>query len=118
MVTRRFVAGLASSVVNVTVTGVELPLATARFAVLGVATASFREMRIQDALLGAAVGFLVVWLPFVVIYPRVRGKVGMGLGDAKLLMLAGAWFGWSGALVVIGAGAGALNYTIEQRAGV
>ncbi|HVY46710.1 MAG TPA: A24 family peptidase, partial [Minicystis sp.] len=33
------------------------------------------------------------------------GKVGMGLGDAKLLMLAGAWFGWQGALFVLGAGA-------------
>jgi leader peptidase (prepilin peptidase)/N-methyltransferase len=29
----------------------------------------------------------------------------MGLGDAKLLMLAGAWFGWTGALFVLGAGA-------------
>ena len=75
-------------------------------AVLGVATASLREMRFVDALIGAAVGFGVVWLPFVVIYPRIRGgKVGMGLGDAKLMMLAGAWFGWSGALFVLGAGA-------------
>jgi leader peptidase (prepilin peptidase) / N-methyltransferase len=54
---------------------------------------------------GAAAGFLVIWLPFVVIYPRIRGKVGMGMGDAKLLMLAGAWFGWPGALFVLGAGA-------------
>jgi leader peptidase (prepilin peptidase) / N-methyltransferase len=74
-------------------------------AVLGVATASFRGMRLHEALLGAAVGFGAIWLPFVVIYPRVRGKVGMGLGDAKLLMLAGAWFGWSGAVFVLGAGA-------------
>jgi leader peptidase (prepilin peptidase) / N-methyltransferase len=75
-------------------------------AVLGVATASFRSLSIVEALVGAAVGFVVVWLPFVVIYPRIRGgKVGMGLGDAKLLMLAGAWFGWSGALFVLGAGA-------------
>ena len=28
-----------------------------------------------------------------------------GLGDAKLLMLAGAWFGWPGTLFVLGAGA-------------
>ena len=25
----------------------------------------------------------------------------MGLGDAKLIMLAGAWFGWSGAVVTL-----------------
>lgn len=75
-------------------------------AVLGVGTASLRSMGFADALLGAAVGFAVVWLPFVVIYPRLRGgRVGMGLGDAKLLMLAGAWFGWGGALFVLGAGA-------------
>src|SRR5438105_15868720 len=29
----------------------------------------------------------------------------MGLGDAKLLALAGGWFGWQGALFVLGAGA-------------
>jgi leader peptidase (prepilin peptidase)/N-methyltransferase len=75
-------------------------------AVLGVATASFRSMGFDDALIGAAVGFAIVWLPFVVIYPRIRGgRVGMGLGDAKLLVLAGAWFGWGGALFVLGAGA-------------
>lgn len=75
-------------------------------AVLGVATSSFRAMTFTEALLGAAVGFATVWIPFIVIYPRIRkGKVGMGLGDAKLLMAAGAWFGWSGALVVLGAGA-------------
>jgi leader peptidase (prepilin peptidase)/N-methyltransferase len=75
-------------------------------AVLGVATSSFRSMTFVEALIGAAVGFAVVWLPFIVIYPRIRGgKVGMGLGDAKLLMAAGAWFGWAGALVVLGAGA-------------
>jgi leader peptidase (prepilin peptidase)/N-methyltransferase len=75
-------------------------------AALGLATASFREMSYVDSLIGAAVGFGVVWLPFVVIYPRIRGgKVGMGLGDAKLMMLAGAWFGWGGALFVMGAGA-------------
>jgi leader peptidase (prepilin peptidase)/N-methyltransferase len=29
----------------------------------------------------------------------------MGLGDAKLLMLAGAWFGWRGAVFALFAGA-------------
>jgi leader peptidase (prepilin peptidase) / N-methyltransferase len=75
-------------------------------AVIGVATASFRQMSFIDALIGAAVGFVIVWLPFVVLYPKIRGgRVGMGLGDAKLLMLAGAWFGWGGALFVLGAAA-------------
>jgi leader peptidase (prepilin peptidase)/N-methyltransferase len=74
--------------------------------VLGLATApSFRGISFLESLIGAAAGFVVVWLPFVVIYPRLRGRVGMGLGDAKLLMLAGAWFGWQGALFVLGAAA-------------
>ncbi|MFT3773968.1 MAG: prepilin peptidase [Minicystis sp.] len=74
-------------------------------AVLGLATSSLRGVSFKQSLIGAAVGFALVWLPFVVIYPRIRGQVGMGLGDAKLLMLAGAWFGWEGTLVVFGAGA-------------
>lgn len=74
-------------------------------AILGVLASPLRGLGFVDSLIGAVAGFVIVWLPFVVIYPRIRGKVGMGLGDAKLLMLAGAWFGWLGALVVLAAGA-------------
>jgi leader peptidase (prepilin peptidase)/N-methyltransferase len=73
--------------------------------ILGLLTFSFRGMRIEDGLLGAAVGFLVLWLPFDLLYSKLRGAPGMGRGDAKLLMLAGAWFGWHGALFVLGAAA-------------
>ncbi len=73
--------------------------------ILGVATFSLRGTTIVDAIIGAVVGFFLVWLPFCVIYPRLRGRVGMGLGDAKLVMLAGAWLGWQGAVLVLGAGA-------------
>jgi leader peptidase (prepilin peptidase)/N-methyltransferase len=74
-------------------------------AVVGIATSSFRSLSFLDALLGAAVGFAVIWVPFIVVFPRLFGRAGMGVGDAKLLALAGAWFGWLGALVVLGAGA-------------
>jgi leader peptidase (prepilin peptidase) / N-methyltransferase len=74
-------------------------------AVLGVATSSFRGLSFLESLLGAAVGFGIVWLPLIVLYSKIRGKAGMGMGDAKLLALAGAWFGWGGALIVLGAGA-------------
>jgi leader peptidase (prepilin peptidase)/N-methyltransferase len=74
-------------------------------ALLGVATSSFRSMSFLDALLGAAVGFGIIWVPFIFVFPRLFGRAGMGMGDAKLLALAGAWFGWAGALVVLGAGA-------------
>jgi leader peptidase (prepilin peptidase)/N-methyltransferase len=72
---------------------------------LGVATFALRNMELVDAALGAVVGFVLVWLPFVVLYEKLRGTAGMGLGDAKLLMLAGAWLGWEGTLFVLGAGA-------------
>ncbi|HWP06945.1 MAG TPA: prepilin peptidase [Polyangiaceae bacterium] len=73
---------------------------------LGIATVPLRpDIHFKEALLGAAIGFLVVWLPFVVLYEKVRGRPGMGLGDAKLVMLAGAWFGWLGAAFALLAGA-------------
>jgi leader peptidase (prepilin peptidase)/N-methyltransferase len=74
-------------------------------ALLGVATATLRGMTLPASLVGAAVGFVGVWLPFIVIYARVRGRHGMGMGDAKLTMLAGAWFGAGGAAFVLFAGA-------------
>jgi leader peptidase (prepilin peptidase)/N-methyltransferase len=58
-----------------------------------------------DGVVGAAAGFFGVWLPFVVGYKLLRGRPGMGLGDAKLAMLAGAWFGWPGLLFTVFGGA-------------
>jgi len=71
----------------------------------GLATFSLRGLSFTEALAGAAIGFGVVWLPFGVVYKALRGRTGMGLGDAKLVMLAGAWFGWTGALFALLAGA-------------
>jgi len=73
--------------------------------VLGIATCSLRNMALVDAVIGAASGFIAVWLPFSVLYRWIRGRTGMGLGDAKLVMLAGAWFGWQGAVFALLAGA-------------
>src|SRR5580704_2423115 len=55
--------------------------------VFGIATCTLRDVRVADSLVGAAIGFVGVWLPFNVLYKMVRGKVGMGVGDAKLAML-------------------------------
>jgi leader peptidase (prepilin peptidase)/N-methyltransferase len=74
-------------------------------ALLGLATSPLRDMAWLDSLLGAAAGFAMVWLPFDFLYRKLRGKTGMGLGDAKLMMLAGAWLGGSGAAFVLGAAA-------------
>ena len=66
-------------------------------AVLGLATASLRDVGWRPSLVGAAVGFFGVRLVLGGLYKLVRGREGMGIGDAKLTLLAGAWFGWTGA---------------------
>ena len=73
--------------------------------IVGLLSFALRGLAIPDALLGALVGFVGLWLPFDWLYSKVRGQPGMGRGDAKLLMLTGAWFGWQGALLVLGAAA-------------
>jgi len=73
--------------------------------VLGVFTATLRGLPLTESLLGAAAGFVGVWFPFIFLYKGLLGRTGMGLGDAKLLGLAGAWFGWPGAVFALFAGA-------------
>lgn len=72
---------------------------------LGLLSVPLRGGTFQNALLGAAIGFILVWLPFDFLYGKLRGRPGMGLGDAKLVMLAGAWFGWQGAVFALLGGA-------------
>jgi leader peptidase (prepilin peptidase)/N-methyltransferase len=72
---------------------------------VGIATASFRGMTILGAVVNAGIGFLVAFVPFVALYRVVRGRSGMGLGDVKLLMMAGAFFGIWGVFWTLLAGA-------------
>lgn len=48
---------------------------------------------LESAVWGAALGYLGLW-SIRAICQRVTGTQGIGLGDAKLLALLGAWGGW------------------------
>jgi leader peptidase (prepilin peptidase)/N-methyltransferase len=70
-------------------------------AILGVATASLRGQSIMWSAIIAVGALFCVWFPFIFLYKRARGRAGMGLGDAKLMMLFGAWFGLDGCLFIL-----------------
>ncbi len=72
-------------------------------AVLALATSPVRSIGWKGALIGAVAGLAVTYGPFLV-YKKVLGRSGMGVGDAKLAVTAGAWHGPEGALFVLFAG--------------
>jgi len=47
---------------------------------------------LADALLGAAIGSGLLWMVSE-LYFRIRGRQGMGLGDVKMMLMAGAFLG-------------------------
>ena len=53
-----------------------------------------------DHILGAVAGF-AVFAAAAWAYRRIRGREGLGLGDAKLLAAAGAWVAWQGLASVV-----------------
>jgi len=48
---------------------------------------------LSERLIGSAAGF-AAFASIAALYRRLRGRDGLGLGDAKLLAAAGAWVGW------------------------
>jgi leader peptidase (prepilin peptidase) / N-methyltransferase len=58
---------------------------------------------LADALLGAAFGSGLLWL-VAELYFRLRGREGMGLGDVKMMLMAGAFLGLKRTLLTILAG--------------
>lgn len=73
-------------------------------AAVALASAHWRGVGLVGAIVGTVVGLTLTYLPFV-LYKRLRGRSGMGLGDAKLALVAGAWLGAEGAIFVVFAGA-------------
>jgi leader peptidase (prepilin peptidase) / N-methyltransferase len=52
-----------------------------------------------DAFIGHAIGMVAGYAVFIVVawvYERIRGREGLGGGDAKLLGALGAWVSWTG----------------------
>jgi leader peptidase (prepilin peptidase)/N-methyltransferase len=84
-------AGLLAAVVIGPVSGAALPVSP------------------KDALIGAAAGYLSLWLVFHT-FKLVTGKEGMGYGDFKLFAALGAWLGWKvlPMVIVLSAATGAL----------
>lgn len=50
--------------------------------------------------IGAGVGYISLAV-FGALYFRLRGRDGLGLGDAKLFAAAGAWLGWQALPLVL-----------------
>jgi leader peptidase (prepilin peptidase) / N-methyltransferase len=64
---------------------------------------------LRDAVLGAAGGYLFLWLVFH-LFRLATGKEGMGFGDFKLFAAIGAWLGWQmlPLVLLLAAGVGAV----------
>jgi leader peptidase (prepilin peptidase)/N-methyltransferase len=63
----------------------------------------------REAIIGAAAGYLSLWLVFH-IFRLITGKEGMGYGDFKLFGALGAWMGWKmlPLIILLSAGTGAV----------
>jgi leader peptidase (prepilin peptidase) / N-methyltransferase len=71
---------------------------------LGLAAIALAPDELWDRVCGAAAGFLGLWA-VASLYRRLRGRDGLGLGDAKLFAASGAWVGASGLPSVLAGGA-------------
>jgi leader peptidase (prepilin peptidase)/N-methyltransferase len=70
---------------------------------------SLESSSLLDHAIGAAAGLVFV-IALRHLYARLRGREGIGLGDAKLLSASGAWVSWEGlaSVIVLSALAGLL----------
>ncbi len=83
-----------------------------------VATYFLAPGQMLDNAIGAVAGF-AFFAAVRFLYRRLRGREGLGLGDAKLLAASGAWVTWNGlpSVVLIGAAAGLVLVLVTARRG-
>ena len=68
-------------------------LVTLPLSVVGLGASALTPSVFPDHLAGFVVGIISLWA-IDHLYFRLRGRTGIGFGDAKLFGLAGAWLGW------------------------
>jgi leader peptidase (prepilin peptidase) / N-methyltransferase len=76
--------------------GITLPLIWAGLltaVIVGPVAGSPIPVSAHDAIIGAASGYVSLWLVFHT-FRLITGKEGMGYGDFKLFAALGAWLGW------------------------
>jgi len=92
--------------------GITVPLMWAGLlAAIVIGPAAGRPLPVSpaDAIIGAAAGYLSLWLVFHA-FRLITGKDGMGYGDFKLYAALGAWLGWRilPLIILLAAASGAL----------
>lgn len=90
---------LAAAVIDVRTMRIPNAL-NALIACSGLIAAFWLGLPLRDALIGVAAGYTALFL-LNRGYRALRGRDGLGLGDAKLLAGAGAWLGWTGLPFVV-----------------
>ncbi len=92
--------------------GLTLPLIQAGLAVAW----ALDPGRLADHAIGAAIGFVLI-LALGLAYGRLRGREGIGLGDAKLFAAAGAWVAWEGlsGVLLLGSAAALAGHLVRAR---
>jgi leader peptidase (prepilin peptidase) / N-methyltransferase len=92
--------------------GIALPLMWAGLlaaVIVGPTAGSPIPVSAHDAIIGAASGYVSLWLVFHT-FRLITGKEGMGYGDFKLFAALGAWLGWKllPLVILLSAAAGAV----------
>jgi leader peptidase (prepilin peptidase) / N-methyltransferase len=92
--------------------GITLPLMWAGLLaaiIVGPIAGSPIPVSARDAIIGAASGYVSLWLVFHT-FRLITGKEGMGYGDFKLFAALGAWLGWKllPLVILLSAATGAL----------